>query len=91
MLSNLEQEEMDALKSRVDSLQLELTVHKALILGLLSELGANSLRGFNPFPQTIKAELSKFPAQSDEREHLQNLLEQYLDRAEFESKTCPVS
>lgn len=79
------EERLNSLQQQVDEMALDLAVHKALILGLMSELDLGSLQDFSAFRRVTQRELDKLPLQSDEQHHFRTSLSEFLKRAIAES------
>ena len=85
MLDDVMAEELDTIKKQLSDLQIESSVHKALILALMSELPTDKLTHFSAFRAVTQAELRKQPPQSDEEFYFRNYLNTCLERALRES------
>lgn len=85
MLDDEMTEELDAIKKQLADLQLESSVHKALILALMSELPTDKLTHFSTFRAVTQTELRKQPPQSDEEFYFRKYLNAFLERALHES------
>ncbi len=83
----MDTEEFYELQQKLSELELELKVHKALILGLMSELGVSSLQEFGTFRRVTQGELSKCPPQSDEQHAFRTMLNQLLNKALVEASS----
>ncbi|ENB9201783.1 TPA: hypothetical protein SMG11_000408 [Serratia marcescens] len=79
------EEQLLSLQKQVEDMTLDLAVHKALILGLMSELDLGTLQDFSAFRRVTQRELDKLPLQSDEQFHFKSSLNQFLKRAISES------
>ncbi|CRY22314.1 TPA: hypothetical protein PXJ58_003077 [Yersinia enterocolitica] len=81
MLNEFEREEISNLKEQVNDLQFQLAIQQAMILGLMSELGAIGLNNFTPFELAIRSELERFPINSEERYQAQLLIDGSKEKA----------
>lgn len=80
-------DEFQELKQQVEELTLSLSVHKALILGLMSELGVTSLQEFSTFRRVTQGELGKLPIQSDDHHEFRRQLNECLNKAMAEASS----
>lgn len=73
------------LEKQIDKLEVELSLHRTLIISLMSELGRHPLIDYSTFRRVSHSELDRYPDQSEERYQLNRLMNQYLNRAMAEA------
>jgi hypothetical protein len=83
----MDMDEIHELKQQVEELTLSLSVQRALILGLMSELGVTSLQEFSTFRRVTQGELAKYPPQSDDHHEFRRQLNTYLNKAMAEASS----
>jgi len=83
----MDMDDIHELKQQVEELTLSLSVQRALILGLMSELGVTSLQEFSTFRRVTQGELAKYPPQSDDHHEFRRQLNIYLNKAMAEASS----
>ncbi|EKN4068014.1 TPA: hypothetical protein ACPY4Y_002081 [Yersinia enterocolitica] len=91
MYEDVSYQEFVDLKKQVESLSNDLSVHKALLLGLMGELSIEQLQQFSTFRNVLHAELQKLSPQSDEQFYFQKTLNEMLKRALYEVEVAKTS
>ncbi|MFJ5396511.1 hypothetical protein ACIPR7_16210 [Pectobacterium parvum] len=86
MIDETLEEKVSKLEARIEDLVTENEVQKALLLGLMGELGTEKLGNFSTFRNVVHAELEKQTPQTDKQFYFHRSLTEYLKRALLEAK-----
>ncbi|MFP9470062.1 hypothetical protein AB6D37_15175 [Pectobacterium brasiliense] len=86
MIDETLEEKVSKLEARIEDLVTENEVQKALLLGLMGELGTKKLEQFSTFRNVVHAELDKQIPQTDKQFYFHRSLTEYLKRALVEAK-----
>lgn len=73
------------LEQLVETLAFENEVQKALLLGLMTELGVDKLQNFSAFRSVVNAELDKQIPETDKHFYVYRSVKEYMKRAMAEA------